>query len=339
MFTLGNKLRVLNAEAEVVVKDAAGAARTTSAAMTASDVISIEGFGTFKISDITDMKMFRAVTPVAESKDYTCVAPAGIAIGDAIEVLVFLKTSRYQSELKNNFIGAAHPVKFSTKPLTAVTTTAIRTAIVDAWADWKLQFHNTEATINVTAGAAATSIKVDAGKGYESVNITKVELKRVQSGIGTQVPVKLAVAATNAVGNEGLGTGKFLEESVRMATGINSRPYGSDNASTIVDVRGEYTEVSLEIVALYDENLSTLAADHGPLAANHRFTVYMNEATMIAADAAIAKMSAAAILAAAANAGSTATIQAAPLTRAQEETESLIIENGNSVDTVAAFIA
>jgi hypothetical protein len=65
----------------------------------------------------------------------------------------------------------------------------------------------------------------------------------------------------------------------------------------------------------------------------------MNEATMIAANAAISKMAAATIIAAAANAGSTATAVAAPLTRAQELTESLIIEDGSSVATVANFIA
>lgn len=339
MFTLGDKLRVLNTEADVVVRTAAGAAVATSAAIVATDSIYVEGFGSFLISDITDMKLHRAVTPVVESKDYTCVAPAGIAIGDAIEVAVYLKTSRYQSELKNNFIGAARPIYFSTAPLTAVTAAAIRTAIVTAWTEWKLQFNNTDAPINVINGAAATDIMVNATAGYESVSVTKVEIRRSNSGIGSQSPVKLAVNVTNALGNEGLGTGKFLEESVKMATAENTNPYGLDQTGTGVDIRGEYTSVTFEIGTTYDENLSTLAADHGPLAARHRFTLFMNESTMLAANGAISKLAAAAILAAVANAGSTTTAQTAPLTRAQEETESLIIENGNSVATVAAFIA
>jgi hypothetical protein len=109
MFTLGDKLRVLNADAEVAVRAGDVSARTSTATyavgesiplsgdITSADSISIEGFGKFAIADITDMKVHRAVTPVAESKDYTCVVPAGLAIGDAIEVLVTLKTSRYHS--------------------------------------------------------------------------------------------------------------------------------------------------------------------------------------------------------------------------------------------------
>jgi hypothetical protein len=339
MFTLGDKLRVLNSEAEVIVRDSTGALVATSGAVALTDVITIEGFGKFNISDISDMKLHRAITPINESKDWTVVVPAGLVIGDAVEVRIYAKTSRYQSEVSNNFIGAARPITFMTLPLTAVADTDIRTAIVAAWVDRAFQFNNETPVISVTAGAAATDIDVASATGYESVTVTKIELRRVQTGIASQTPVSLAVNVVNAVGEEGLGTGKFLEESVRMATGLNTNPYGIDTNSTNVDIRGEYTEVSFAISTTYDENLSTLAADNGPLPARHRFTVWMNEATMIAADAAISKMAAAAILAAGVNAGSTATVQAAPLTRLQEETESLILEDRSSVATVAAFIA
>jgi len=339
MFTLGDKLRVLNSEADVVIRDAANAVVATSGAMTLADKIHINGFGSFPIVDIRDMKMFRAVSPTVESKDFTVTAPAGLTIGDAIEVSVFLKTSRYQSELKNNFIGAARPIIFSTAPLTATTPTAIATAIAAAWVNRGFAFHNEEAVIKVAGGAGATDILVAAETGYESVSITKVEIKRSQSGIGSPSPVRLAVSVVNAVGTEGLGTGKFLEESVKMATGFNTNPYGVDQADTQVDIRGKYSEVTFVVAATYDENLSTLAADHGPLSATHRFTVFMNETTMMAANAAVAKMAAAAILAAGTNAGSTVSVQTAPLSRVQEETESLLLADGSSTATVAAFIA
>jgi len=338
MFSLGDKLRVLNTNSDITVVDAAGAAVATSGAVTATDTIRVEGYGDFLISDIKDMKMHRYIAPVNESKDYTVVVPTGLAIGDAIEVRVYAKTGRYQGELKNNFIGATRPLTFMTQPLTAITATAIAAAIVVGWTAYKNQFHNEIPFIDVTAGAAATDIDVATTATYESVTIDKVEIKRANSGIGNQTPVSLAVNVVNAIGTEGLGSGKFLEESVRMATGTNTDPYGVDNADTQVDIRGGYTEISFVIDAPYEENLSTLAANHGPLPAQHRFTIWANESTLLGANNGVSFFAAAAILAAAANPGSTATAQTAPLTRAQEETESLIIANGDSVATVAAFI-
>ena len=61
MFTLGDKKRVLNANADVSVVSTAGAVRATSAAITLADTIVIEGFGKFPIADITDIKLHRYV--------------------------------------------------------------------------------------------------------------------------------------------------------------------------------------------------------------------------------------------------------------------------------------
>lgn len=339
MFTLGDKLRVLNADAEVSVSDAAGAPVVTSAAVALTDTITVDGFGKFPIANIADIKMHRAVTPINESNDFTITVPAGLAIGDAIEVRVYAKTTRYQSELKNNFIGAVRPITFMTLPLTAVTDTDIRNAIVAAWINRGFAFNNEAAVINIVNGAAATDVQISTAPTYESVNITKVEISRANSGIGTQTPVRLGVSVANAVGNEGLGTGKWLEESVKMATGLNTNPYGSDQATTNVDIRGEYTEVTFAITAIYDENLSTLAADHGPLNAVHRFTLWLNEATCLATNGSVDMFAASAVLAAGALANVDVNVIPAPLTPAQERVEALILEDGSSVATGAAFIA
>lgn len=339
MFTLGDKLRVLNADADVSVVSSAGAVRATSAAITLADTIRISGFGNFPITDITDIKMHRAVVPTVESKDYTVTVPANLAIGEAIEVRIYAKTGRYQAELKNNFIGAARPITFMTAPLTAIAATDIATAIATAWANRAYTFHIETPVINVIAGAAVTDIKVLTVAGYESVNISKIEIKRAAQGIGQPSPVTLAVSVVNAVGTEGLGTGKFLEESVRMATGFNTDPYGVDNTGTIVDLRASYTEVTFVLSAPYNENLSTTAADNGPLPASHRFTIWLNESTCMAADDSVNDLAAAAVLVAGAIAAVTVNVIAAPLTTAQEETEALIIANGSSVAMAAAFIA
>jgi len=339
MFTLGDKKRILNADADVSVVSSAGVVRATSAAITLADTIRINGFGDFPIADITDIKLHRYVAPAGESKDYTVTVPTGLAIGDAIEVRIYAKTSRYQSELKNNFIGAARPITFMTAPLTAIADTDIVTAIVAAWVDRGFLFHNEVPVITVGAGADPADIEVAVAAGYESVNITKVEIKRANSGIGTQTPVSLAVNVVNTVGTEGLGTGKFLEESVKMATSLNNDPYGVDNDGTMVDLRAGYTEVTFAISAPYTENLSISAADHGPLPATHRFTVWLNEATCMAANGAANDLAAVAVLAAGALTDVTVTAIAAPLTAAQERTEALIIATGASVATASNFIA
>ena len=350
MFTLGDKLRVLNSNSHVKILAGNTTARTSTATyavggaiplsgdVTAADTVSVEGFHSFPISAIADMKVRRYSAPVGEITDWTVVAPAGLAVGDAVEVQVYAKTTRYQSELKNNFIGAVRPITFATAPLTAITPIAITAAIVQAFADRGFTFNQEASYIGVAQGASTSKVRFTIQPGYESVDITKVELKRSNIGIGDQFPLALAKTGITT-GSEGNGTGKFLEESVSMATWANSNPYGVDNASTRVDIRGGYTEVTFTLNSSYNENLSTLAADHGPLTAKHRFTIFLNEATCLGANNAISLFAATAIIAAGANAGSTATAQSAPLTRAQESSESLILASQASTNTVALFIA
>jgi len=350
MFTLSEKIRVMNADSEVQVYDPSNSVRATSAAIANGDTLRISGYGHFSIDNITNIKCKRAVAPVAESKDFTVVAPAGVAVGDAIEVIISLSTDRYQAEvLTTNHIGGGRTLSFSTAPLTGVTVADIRAAIIAGWTAWLNLYTSNTPFIGVTAGAAATDIEVAALAGYESIHIDRVEIRRVNQGIGSQAPVSLAVNVVNAVGTEGHGQGKFLEESIRMATPMNTDPYGVDTSSTQVDLRGSYTEVSFDYLTSYEENLGTTAADYaqtsiggpaiGGVAATHSFTLFFNENTMLAANGAIAKLAAIALLRAGAVASLTATVTAAPLSAAAERSEVMIIADESSVATVAAFIA
>ena len=339
MFTLSDKQRVMNTNSEFVIRTAAGAV-AVAGAVASADRIFIEGFGQFNVSDIVDIKMARARAAVAENKDYTTVAPAGLAVGDTIQVKVELLSSRYDADIQNNYIGGSTPLVFSTAALTAITPTAIAAAIAAAFTQYKLQFFNAAIPVDITiVGAAAGDITVVANPGYEFVTVDKVTIKRSVQGIANQPGVTLAVFSTTAVGSEGLGLGKYLEESVRMATWNNLNPYGVDTAGTGVDIRGEYTEVYFVINMPYTENLSTLAAGHGPLSATAAFTVWMNESTMNGLALATGLMAEVAVLAAAANTNVTVTTIPAPLTRAQEETEALIIADGSSVLTPTLFVA
>ena len=342
MFTLSEKIRVLNTSDHVRVMSAANAVRTTSAAIAGTDKLFVDGFGSFDIANISNIKLRRAVAATIDSKDFTCVAPAGLAVGDALEVIVSLKTDRYQSEvLVTNSIGGGRTIKFATAPLTAVTATAIRTAIVAGWVAFGNLFTKNTPFIEVIAGAAGADIKVQSLVGYESISIPRVELKRMQLGIASQVPVSLVANVINSVGGEGHGLGKFLEESVRMANSNNNDQYGSDNTDTRVDIRGAYTEISFDYATSYTANLATTAADFGNagngVAASHSFTLFLNEVSCLAANAAIAKLAAIAVIQAGVMAALTATVVAGPLTAAQERSEVLIMDTA-SVATVAAFI-
>ena len=131
MFTLSEKIKVLNTPSLVRVYDAANALRATSAVIAGGDRLVVEGYGSFDIDSIVDIKCRRAVPATVDSKDYAVIAPAGLAIGDAVEVIVSLDTANYESEiLAQNHIGNGRTFSFSTLPLTAVTPAAIRTAIV-----------------------------------------------------------------------------------------------------------------------------------------------------------------------------------------------------------------
>ncbi len=341
MFTLSDKQRVLNVAGDIIVRDAAGAAVAAPGAVALTDTIDIAGFGKIKLSDITDIKLNRGRLATAEVKDYTVVVPAGLVIGDAVEVKVALLSSRYDGEVQNDYIGASAPLVFSTAPLTAVAATDVRNAIVAAFTEFVAHNFNAAIPVLVENGTAGTSIKVSANSGYEFVTVANVEIKRSQQGIGYQSFVRLAevAAATDAVGTMGLGTGKFLEESVRMATWYNTNPYATDNSGTGVDIRALYSEVYIKIQTNREEDLSTLFAGHGPLQGKAEFTFWCNEATMIAAGGPLDFLAEAAIDVAGNVASVTVAGVAAPLTSAQERSEALVIANGNSVATAAAFIA
>jgi hypothetical protein len=357
MFTLSEKIRVMNSADEIKVLDPAVAETAAvpgvprvAGASAAGDRLLVEGFGDFDTARIKKFKMRRATIAVQDSSDYTTVAPAGLAIGDVIEVIVTIDTGRQSAEvLAANRINGGRSFVFQTAALTVTTPTAIAAAIVAGMVAWKALFNIGNPLINVIAGAALTDIMVNGNVGGD-IDIDRVELRRITQGAAfVTAPVTLAESVVNAIGSEGHGTGKFLEESIRMANGLNTDIYGVDNATTQVDIRGSYTELSFEYASSYSSNLATNAADYGNsglggpavggVGACHSFTLFVNETTMassmeILADLMIANQAVAPLLT-----NTTLNVIAAPLTGAQELIEGLIITDNSSVATSAAFIA
>jgi hypothetical protein len=336
MFTLSDKQRVLNQPSSVKVFSAANAERTTSASITATDKFLIDGFGHFDVAAITAIKARRARPAVGESATFAISVPNGLAIGDAIEVKVEMDTARYDSTLfVQDRLGGVKPMVFTTAPLTAVGAADIATAVNTAYTNYVNTF--SKGTFQIAVGGAASNITTVANAGYEHITVRKVSIKRLSDSAFLSTALALPKTVV-AAGFEGEGLGKFLEESIRMATPITTNPYGVDNAETQVDLRGSYTAVYFTVAVNYEETLSTVAADVKPLGATHQFVLFLNESTCLAANSAIAKLAAIALLKAGTN-GLTATAIAAPLTAAQERTEVMIDELGGAVATVATFIA
>jgi hypothetical protein len=337
MFTLSDKQRVLNQPSSVKFFPAAGGTeRATSAAILATDKILVDGFGHFDLAAITAIHCRRARPAVAESATFAISVPSGLAVGDAIEVKVEMDTARYDSTLfVQDRLGGTKPMIFTTAPLTAVTAAAIATAVNAAYLAYVATFPKGE--FQITVGGAATNITTLANAGYEHLTVRKLSIKRISDSVFSTTAIALPKVVV-AAGFQGEGLGKFLEESIRMATPLTTNPYGVDNAETQVDLRNSYTAVYFKVQANYEENLSTLAADHGPLSAFHDFVIFLNESTCNGLNSATGKFAAAALLKAAPGTSMTATAIAVP-TVAQEKTEVMLIASGASVATVAAFVA
>jgi hypothetical protein len=317
MFTLGTKQRVINKASDVTIRNASGSAVATVAAVDyATDSLNIAGYGSFKFAAMTDIKFHRGAAAVAQKQDFRAVKPGDTQIGDAIEVIITLNTGRYQAEvLAQNFIGNGRSIKFSTLPLAANTADAIRTAIVAGWDKYKELFAIGTPFLEVSNGTASSDILTTVNSGFESITVEKVEIKRVAQGIATQAAVKLAAIASvsgNVAGSEGKGTGKFLEESIKMATCYNTDPYAVDTTDTVVDIRGLY---------------STLT-----------FTVFLNEASsgMVGANN-VFQLTAQAVVDLAAVLSTVSVSAISAPTTAQLTTESLILGTGASVATAANF--
>jgi hypothetical protein len=337
MFTLNEKQRVLNANADVAIIDpTTGAVNVASTPIVSTDSIAIKGFGTFPILSITDFKARRASAAVAEVSDFLITVPTGLAIGEAVEARITYKTSRYAGEDAINYIEGSRPFVFQTAALTGVTAANIRTALVAGWASYLATFAKFDPKISVSAGAGASDLRVTVVTSYEYLTITKVEISRVVQGAGSQTKVNLAKTAITT-GSEGNGLGKFLEESIRMATPMTTNPYGIGGDDWRVDVRGSYTQIYFKVAATYDDAVIPHGSDL-IASSEHTYMIYLNEATCLGSDNAIENLAEVGVIVAGLLSNVAVTAIAAPLTRAEEEVEALIIATGDSVATAADFI-
>jgi hypothetical protein len=352
MFTLGDKIRVLNADSHVKVFQTDGTTEVTDPLVIddlTTGFLRIEGFQTFDLTRIRRMRCRRASLPVLNSKVFTIPTISGLAVGDSVLVHIDFETTRYESELMvQQGIGKGRGLDFQTFTLTGVTGANIATAITAAYTAYVAARH--DFTPFLTIANTSDALTVSATAAYPSVRIKGIVLRRVANGQIILPQAVRPVVASETPGHEGHGLGKFLEESVRMSNNLNVDPYGVDSSDTQVDIRGKYTEINIDYLSFNGVNLGVHAVDQGELftgggsqggtPAMHSFTIFLNESTCLGASNAIAKVAATTI---AVNdlVGDATIMDIAAITgiNSAEESVQALIVGANSVATAANFVA
>jgi len=194
--------------------------------------------------------------------------------------------------------------------------------------------------LTVAVGSSTSDILVESVVGFEDTTVEGVTLTRMTAGIALGYEAKLPLngGAANTNSYEGRGQGKFLQESVRMATAATSDIFGVDTVDSMVDLRGNYTNISFTIAGHDDENHSFVAPDHGSTLAGTPFTsafsLFLHE-NELGTNGTIHNIAKLAILVEAND----------PLTTklgvyvGNERTEALVKLQATSVTTAALFIA
>ena len=244
MFNLGYKEVVLNSDNGVYMQDGK---------------LVIEGYGTFASAQLVGAKLKKAAEPaVGEVVDFAI--PAGIvppvdawgnarvlAIGDVFECRATFRSMRNVSTHARDFIIDGKTLVWMSAPIAGVLQADIATAIAAGLAlavDGGGFGHEFEKVFEVVASTDDLEFTIQPG--FEYITMKAVEIKFATSG-GAK-GIDLVKAAPSTVGNAGVGLGKWVEESRRMATPQNVMPYAQQHGgnSQGVDVRGMYTTYTFD---------------------------------------------------------------------------------------------
>lgn len=227
-----------------------------------------------------------SVPGVNASADYTPVVPANAVVGDSIQVEVTFVQNRYVSEYSSDFIKPGDTIIFQSAPLASLDAVGVRDAVVAGWLAYLDVFNVAQDPPLVVSNGAG-------GAGVEDINVTmqadyliidSVVTKLVPRGakVAPAAESTLAIAAGDPYGVEGIGQGKFLEESIRTANYTNQDPYAvKPNGSDSVDIRGSYKlyEFQAKDNGGWEphEHLGIAVADQEVKVKYQKFTIYANE--------------------------------------------------------------
>jgi len=243
MFNLGYKEVLLNSDEGVTLD---------------GDVLKIKGYGAFdktKAAPITDKP---SQPPAKSQKEFDTGTIPGLASGDSLSVVLTYKSMRNISSQARNYIEDGKKIAFSTAPIVGtgasgeVTAADAATAIMTAYDAMFNRSGVEEQVIELytTHPSPVYALKAMAVQTYAGfIEIDYMEVKVIQATKTRDVvPYRLTEGGV-VKSASGHGQGKFLEESRRMGTFLNSAPYQAQigGNSQGIDVRGTYRMVAFEI--------------------------------------------------------------------------------------------
>jgi hypothetical protein len=224
-----------------------------------STVLTIPGYGEF-LKSATSVRVVTPSEPTKQEK-VNWTMPSSLAtppdawgnadnfkVGDVVEVEIKIRSLRNVSSIARDFIVDGKSIVFQSVPVVTADAAGIAAAIA---AGYKLSMQNlndVEIYFDLTsAGDVVTSV---VAKGLEHVYVKSMGLKVARHGGLPFFTIVDSATGKNVVdeGSVGLGLGKFIEESRRMATKENVMPYAQSHGGNDqgVDVRGTYTAFTFD---------------------------------------------------------------------------------------------
>ena len=252
MFNLGTKQIVLNGSGSVTEADG---------------VISIAGFGTFKVPTVAAAAARVGAVTVASTAVagvYTITPVTAYDPTKTYDIVLGVRSSRTLSNIFTN----RDAWTFQSKAGSANIGTAFAAGQLAGFNDQMVKFSGT------------TTLIATIQPGYEGVSIESVVIRDASTSANQLFTWAITTAPT-----EGQGLGRHIEEEVQNSTFENLDPYGSKGGSDTVDVRGKYTEIYWTCVAEDDDSpgwaphamLGYGDANTDTLYAPRHFCAYVNE--------------------------------------------------------------
>jgi len=221
------------------------------------DAFGIDGFATLAASGVTRFYAERAQKKAPQETAYSIPGDSGSigvgtvlgASGDVYNVVIYVEEySRNRSDFARDFIIDGERLSFQSAPMKAATNDALADAIIEGFNLAAAHFTNAAQIIKLKAGAAANTFNVVMTKEGEDLIIDSFKGVTIQKANPMDQPATKLTEQSIVGFNPGKGQGSWVEESRRMATLNNIRPYGENQQgnSLGVDVHGEYTTFFIE---------------------------------------------------------------------------------------------
>ena len=294
MLELGTKFRILNEDSTFKVYDATGATeRTTAASIIATDVVSLTGYhSNLPLNKMHSMRLLRAQEYQNVSATYTVIPPAGIQVGDILELLIKVTHRSYDSNLQNEFIDGDRTITVATGPIASTTPEGIIDALIAVSGDYT-RFGNANLFEYIKASATTLTIKSVYTQDFGALKIKAVGVRQATIAVISPPIIELAiVASATTEPRVGRGFGREMEARIKCNTFANLDQYGVDT--------GHEARLSEYYTVWYFQLDSTLVHPVGnggvgtaPANTTSGFEVYFNETSLLTgANSVIAKVAA-----------------------------------------------